>query len=62
MGHRLQLVLQDVLINGEYADPYRKYVGHLFQIMGEWQKDASGMKFKEIAAELLHPTLKQRSK
>ena len=30
--------------------------------MGEWHKDASGMKFKEISDELLHPTLKQRSK
>ena len=29
-------------------------------MMGDWLRDEKGMRFKEIAAELLHPTIKQR--
>ena len=62
LGHKLQLVLKDSLINGEYADEYKNNIGDMFSMMGDWLKDAEGMKFKEIAEELKHPTLKQRKK
>ena len=57
LGHKLQLVLKDSLINGEYAAEYKQNIGEMFSMMGDWLKDA-----EEITEELKHPTLKQRKK
>ena len=62
LGHKMQLVLSDVFINGDSAGVYSKHVGNLFSLMADWKNDENGMKFREIADELLHPTLQQRGK
>ena len=54
MGHKLQLVFSDVLPKDKSFSSDEKF---MFDLMSEVKKFKDGMRFEELAEELMHPVL-----